>query len=125
MRRKVFAVAVLSAALAMALSPNGALAGKRASLTVSTRLVSCTDPGSGQPAKCWGALSGSGLFPGADVFLYGDGNLLTTSWFVADDGTTSLDARFVCGVDTFTTMYATSIDTLGNPVTSKTVRPRC
>jgi hypothetical protein len=127
MRIRLFWIAVLAAVTATALfSTSGALAGgkRSASITVSTKLVPCNDPVTGDPTKCWGALSGSGLFAQSDVSLYVDG-VDVFDWFAADDGTLSSTPRIFCSETHATSAYATGIDGLGNPVQSKVVRPRC
>ena len=56
-------------------------------VTIDTTAYACNNSGSLPPNKCWGAVSGSGLKPGARWTVESGGNFLT-------DGTTGKDGAF-------------------------------
>ncbi len=66
MRNGFLALATV-VACALSISVIAAVAGgPAAKLSVSTKPARCTDPLTGTTAKCWAAVSGSGLQPGLE-----------------------------------------------------------
>jgi len=97
-------------------------------VAVTSLTVTTTEYGCG--GTCWGAVSGSGLAPGAQVVIYSASN--NRGWPGGEVGAGAADANgnfsgnlgFTCGVD-WTGVYVASTTSSGAPITSNVVNSPC
>ena len=126
MRNGFLALATV-VACALSISVIAAVAGgPAAKLTVSTKTAKCTDPLTNTTAKCWAAISGSGLMAGSNVMLFTNSGGVDgiSQTYPTSKGRITVPASVLCGVG-FVSAYAEGTDSTGATIDSTVAMPTC